>query len=144
MMNIKRTALLAEDAAAAEDRDEYLAENMFWVPKEARWSPDYSPWAGRLSGRDSPSRSLDKVMLGEPIDLVCGSAMGEQGDKAKDILGRVYKYFPLHMCGMERLSNEALPVQAMVLLLRMRCPCVLLVQFRRSAGAFTRARPGEG
>jgi hypothetical protein len=35
MMNIKRTALLAEDAAAAEDRDEYLAENMFWVPKEA-------------------------------------------------------------------------------------------------------------
>ena len=80
MMNIKRTALLAEDAAAAEDRDEYQAENMFWVPKEARWSPDYSPWAGRLSGRDSPSRSLDKVMLGEPIDLVCGSAMGEQGE----------------------------------------------------------------
>jgi hypothetical protein len=22
--------------------------------------------------------------------------MGEQGDKAKDILGRVYEYFPLH------------------------------------------------
>ena len=38
MMNIKRTALLAEDAAAAEDPDEYLAENVFWVPKEARWS----------------------------------------------------------------------------------------------------------
>ena len=37
-MNIKRTVLLAEDAAAAEDPDEYLAENMFWVPKEARWS----------------------------------------------------------------------------------------------------------
>ena len=90
------------------------------------------------------NRALDKVMLGEPIDLVCGSAMGEQGDKAKDILGRVYKYFLLHMCGMERLSNEALPVQAMVLLLRMRCPCVLPVQFRRSAGAFARVRSGEG
>jgi hypothetical protein len=38
MMNIKRTALLAEDAAAAEDPDEYLAENVFWVPKEARRS----------------------------------------------------------------------------------------------------------
>ncbi len=25
-------------ATAAEDRDEYLAENVFWVPKEARWS----------------------------------------------------------------------------------------------------------
>src|SRR5580693_10432520 len=27
----KRTALLAEDPAAAEDPDEYLAENVFWV-----------------------------------------------------------------------------------------------------------------
>ena len=36
MMNIKRTA---EDAAAGEDPDEwYLAENVFWVTKEARWS----------------------------------------------------------------------------------------------------------
>src|SRR5256885_4083849 len=34
----KRAALLAEDATAAEDADEYLAENVFWVPKEARWS----------------------------------------------------------------------------------------------------------
>ncbi len=34
----KRKALLAEDALAAEDRDEYLADNVFWVPKEARWS----------------------------------------------------------------------------------------------------------
>ena len=38
MMNIERTALLAEDAAAAEDPDEYLAQNVFWVPKEARRS----------------------------------------------------------------------------------------------------------
>ena len=161
----KRTALLAEDAAAAEDRDEYLAENMFWVPKEARWSHlqvnAKQPSIRKLIDEAIPAievanpglkgilpkdynRALDKVMLGEPIDLVCGSAMGKQGDKAKDILGRVYKYFLLHMCGMERLSNGALPVQAMVLLLRMRCPCVLPVQFRRSAGAFTRARSGEG
>ncbi|WP_456743909.1 type I restriction-modification system subunit M N-terminal domain-containing protein [Bradyrhizobium sp. USDA 4354] len=34
----KHAALLSEDAAAAEDPDEYLAENVFWVPKEARWS----------------------------------------------------------------------------------------------------------
>ena len=33
----KHAALLAEDAAA-EDPDEYLAEAVFWVPKEARWS----------------------------------------------------------------------------------------------------------
>jgi type I restriction enzyme M protein len=34
----KHAALLAEDPTAAEDPDEYLAENVFWVPKEARWS----------------------------------------------------------------------------------------------------------
>jgi type I restriction enzyme M protein len=32
--------LVAERAQGAdpEDRDEYLAESIFWVPKEARWS----------------------------------------------------------------------------------------------------------
>lgn len=34
----KHKALMAEDAKAAEDKDEYLAENVFWVPKKARWS----------------------------------------------------------------------------------------------------------
>jgi len=30
--------LEAEEYADPEDRDEYTAENIFWVPKEARWS----------------------------------------------------------------------------------------------------------
>jgi type I restriction enzyme M protein len=34
----RHAELLAEDAVAAEDKDEYLADNIFWVPKEARWS----------------------------------------------------------------------------------------------------------
>lgn len=34
----KYKALLADDAQAAENKDEYLADNVFWVPKEARWS----------------------------------------------------------------------------------------------------------
>ncbi len=34
----RHAALLAEDPQAAEDRDEYLADNVFWVPKDARWS----------------------------------------------------------------------------------------------------------
>ncbi len=34
----KRTELLKEELADAEDPEEYLAENVFWVPKEARWS----------------------------------------------------------------------------------------------------------
>ena len=91
-----------------------------------------------------PTPGARQVMLGELIDLVSGIAMGEQGDKAKDILGRVYEYFLLHYVRMERLSNEALPVQEWRYFIRKRCPCVLPVQFRRSAGAFARARSGEG
>ena len=34
----KRAELLQEELADAEDPEEYLAENVFWVPKEARWS----------------------------------------------------------------------------------------------------------
>ena len=91
-----------------------------------------------------PTPGARQVMLGELIDLVSGVAMGEQGDKAKDILGRVYEYFLLHYVRMERLSNETLPVQEWRYFIRKRCPCVLPVQFRRSAGAFARAHSGQG
>src|SRR5260370_1953183 len=134
MMNIKRTA---EDAAAGEDPDElYLAENVFWVPKEARWSHLQAnakqPSIGKLIDeamaaievanpglkdvlpKDYNRPGAREMMLGELIDLVSGIAMGEQGYKAKDILGRIFPFYII--CGMERLSNEALPVQAMLLL----------------------------
>ena len=56
-----RAALLAEDAAAAEDPDEYLAENVFWVPKEARWSHLQAnakqPTIGKLRRRSDDLRS---------------------------------------------------------------------------------------
>ena len=119
----KRAALLAEDAAAAEDPDEYLAENVFWVPKGARWSHLQAnakqPTIGKLIDeamaeiekanpglkgvlpKDYNRPALDKVMLGELIDLVSGIGMGEPGDKAKDILGRVYEYFLGGFAGSE-------------------------------------------
>src|SRR5207249_2356171 len=34
----KHSALQKEKGADPEDRDEYVAENVFWVPPEARWS----------------------------------------------------------------------------------------------------------
>src|SRR6202521_5452619 len=119
----KRAALLAEDATAAEDPDEYLAENVFWVPKEARWShlqanakqptigklideamaaiETHNPGLKGVLPKDYNRPALDKVMLGELIDLVSGIAMGEPGEKAKDILGRVYEYFLGGFAGSE-------------------------------------------
>jgi type I restriction enzyme M protein len=115
--------LLAEDPAAAEDPDEYLAEAVFWVPKEARWSHLQAnakqPTIGKLIDeamaaieaanpglkgvlpKDYNRPALDKVMLGELIDLVSGIAMGEPSEKARDLLGRVYEYFLGGFAGSE-------------------------------------------
>jgi type I restriction enzyme M protein len=119
----KRAALLAEDPTAAEDPDEYLAVNVFWVPKEARWShlqdnakqptigkliddamseiEKHNPGLKGVLPKDYNRPALDKVMLGELIDLVSGIGMGEPGDRAKDILGRVYEYFLGGFAGSE-------------------------------------------
>ena len=119
----KHIALLAEDAQAAEDKDEYLADNVFWVPKEARWSHLQAnaklPTIGTLIDdamraiekdneslkgvlpKDYARPALNKVMLGELIDLISGIALGEEGDRSKDILGRVYEYFLGQFAGAE-------------------------------------------
>ena len=119
----KHKALLAEDAQAAEDKDEYLADNVFWVPKEARWSHLQAgaklPTVGTLIDdamraiekdneslkgvlpKDYARPALNKVMLGELIDLISGIALGEEGDRSKDILGRVYEYFLGQFAGAE-------------------------------------------
>jgi type I restriction enzyme M protein len=98
-----------------EDRDEYLAENVFWVPKEARWpylqANAKQPTIGKLIDdamdaieRDNPSLkgvlpkdyarpTLDKQRLGELIDLIGTIGLGDKESRSKDILGRVYEYF---------------------------------------------------
>ncbi len=119
----RHKALLAEDPQAAEDKDEYLADNVFWVPKEARWShlqaSAKQPTIGTLIDdamraiekdneslkgvlpKDYARPALNKVMLGELIDLISGIALNEEGDRSKDILGRVYEYFLGQFAGAE-------------------------------------------
>ncbi len=99
----------------AEDRDEYTAENVFWVPKEARWSylqaNAKQPTIGklideamiaieketpRLKGvlsKDYARPTLDKQRLGELIDLIGTIGLGDAQSRSQDILGRVYEYF---------------------------------------------------
>ena len=108
---------------AAEDKDEYLADNIFWVPKDARWSHLQANAkqssiglliddAMRAIERDNESLksvlpkdyarpALNKLMLGELIDLISGIALNEKGDKSKDVLGRVYEYFLGQFAGAE-------------------------------------------
>ena len=119
----KRAELLKEELADAEDPEEYLAENVFWVPKDARWSHLQArakqPTIGKviddamlaiearnasLKGvlpKDYARPALNKVMLGELIDLVSGIGMAEEADRSRDILGRVYEYFLGGFAGAE-------------------------------------------
>lgn len=119
----RHQALLAEDPQAAEDRDEYLADNIFWVPKEARWSHLRAnakrPEIGLLIDeamraiekeneslkgvlpKDYARPALNKVMLGELIDLFSRIGLGDEAHRAKDVLGRVYEYFLGQFAGAE-------------------------------------------
>lgn len=104
-----------DEGADPEEPDEYRAVNIFWVPKEARWSylqaNAKQPAIGNLIDdamvaieRDNPSLkgvlpkdyarpALDKQRLGELIDLIGTIGLGDRDNRSKDILGRVYEYF---------------------------------------------------
>jgi type I restriction enzyme M protein len=111
----RHAALQNEPHADPEDRDEYTAEHVFWVPKAARWpqfltsakqptigkllddamvaiEKDNPPLRGVLS-KDYNRASLDKHRLGELIDLIGTIGLGDAESRSKDILGRVYEYF---------------------------------------------------
>ncbi len=110
-----RVQLSENKDANPEDRDEYLAENVFWVPKEARWNqlkanarqPNIAKViddAMLAIERDNPSlkqvlpaeyarRNIDIERLAGLIDLISGIGLGAKQNGATDILGRVYEYF---------------------------------------------------
>ena len=102
-------------ARLLEDPDEYRAQNIFWVPPEARWAhlkaQAKQPTIGQfvddaMAGieRDNPALkgvlpkdyarpALDKQRLGQLIDLISNIKVGDQASRARDVLGRVYEYF---------------------------------------------------
>jgi len=101
--------------ADPEDRDEYRAENVFFVPPSARWKYLQSraklPEIGKdvdeamdAIERDNASlkgvlpkvfarQNLDPTSLGELIDLVGNIALGTAKARSADILGHVFEYF---------------------------------------------------
>ncbi len=101
--------------ANPEAKDEYLAENVFWVPKEARWAHlqaraklpsigkdvdeamvaverDNLPLKGSLN-KSYGRADLDKHRLGELIDLIGSIQLIDVASRSKDLLGRVFEYF---------------------------------------------------
>jgi len=111
----ERLVSQADQGADPEDPDEYRAESVFWVPREARWThlqaAAKQPTIGQILDdameaieRDNPSLkgvlpkdyarpALDKERLGQLIDLMSNIAVGDAESRSKDVLGRVYEYF---------------------------------------------------
>jgi type I restriction enzyme M protein len=101
--------------ADPEDKDEYKAENVFFVPEKARWSYLQSrakqPTIGKeideamdAIEKENPSLkdvlpkvyargNLDPTSLGGLIDLISNIALGEAKARSADILGHVFEYF---------------------------------------------------
>lgn len=107
--------LLASSLQEAEDKDEYLAENLFFVPPKARWSYLLScsklPTIGKIVDeamieieKENPSLkgvlpkvyakdNLDSKSLGTLLDLIANIAIEQSKEESADILGRVFEFF---------------------------------------------------
>ena len=101
--------------ADPEDPDEYRAQSIFWVPREARWpqlqSHAHQPTIGRavddamaaierdnsalkdVLPKDYARPALDKTRLGQVVDMVSNIKVGGADARATDVLGSVYEYF---------------------------------------------------
>lgn len=109
----KHAELVEEGEGFEEDRDEYEAEGIFWVPKDARWetvaAAAHTPEIGKvidnamrqieaenvsLKGilpKNFARQELDKQMLGDVVDLFTNVKMASK-ENTQDVLGRTYEY----------------------------------------------------
>jgi len=123
-----------------ESRDEYTAENVFWVPPEARWGNiqnqgkqpniakliddamyaierDNPKLKGKLP-RDYARRGIPAERMGGLIDQIASIAIGTDQARAKDVLGRVYEYFLGKFAAAEgKLGGEFFTPRSVVRLL---------------------------
>lgn len=98
-----------------DNRDEYTAERVFWVPPEARWQnlqnqatrPDIAtliddailaverdnPNLKGMLPRDYARRGIAPEKMKGVIDLIADIGFKDDRAKARDTLGRVYDYF---------------------------------------------------
>lgn len=107
--------LAKDEFSDPEDRDEYTAENIFFVPEKARWKNIHAraklPTIGEelddameAIEKENPELrnvlpkvfgkpNLDKTSLGELIDLISNTELQAASESSKDLFGRVYEYF---------------------------------------------------
>jgi type I restriction enzyme M protein len=109
-----RREIAEEDGADVEDRDEYLARDVFFVPPSSRWGfisnnatqpniPTLIDKAMQAIEKENPDRlkgvlpknyvGVNTQVLGEVVTLIDNIPLGDRASRATDVLGRVYEYF---------------------------------------------------
>ena len=110
----KYEALVADGDGFEDDRDAYEADNIFFVPAEARWSTiaaaAHTPEIGKVIDnamtaieaenkklknvlpKNYGNPDLDKRVLGDVVDLFTNNIHMDDTDESKDLLGRTYEY----------------------------------------------------
>jgi type I restriction enzyme M protein len=106
----------AERAEILEDRDEYLSENVFWVPEDARWEKllkaaaqedigqriddaleeienDNAEQLRGVLPRIYARSAIEPEKLGALVSTVAKIGFGDDEEEARDVLGRTYEYF---------------------------------------------------
>jgi len=106
----------SEREGILEDRDEYISENVFWVPEGSRWDellktasqPDIGQRIDRALEaieRDNPEQlrgvlpriyaraEIAASKLGALVSTIAKIGFGEDEEQARDVLGRTYEYF---------------------------------------------------
>jgi type I restriction enzyme M protein len=105
----------SERADALEDRDEYRAANIFWVPEGARWAAllaaasqpeiakcidqaleaieNENPRLRNILPRIYARAPLSSELLGSLVETISKIGFGKGAKEARDILGRIYEYF---------------------------------------------------
>lgn len=98
-----------------EDRDEYISENVFWVPENARWNkllaaaslPDIAKRIDdalaliehenvglrNILPRIYARAPLSSELMGSLVETIAKIGFGTDAKQARDILGRTYEYF---------------------------------------------------
>ena len=112
-----------DDGADPEHRDEYVARNVLWVPREARWAhlaaqarlpavgravddamhaiEEENPALDGVLPKNYALPALDKQRLGRLIDVISNITVGDAEARSRDVLGRVYEYFLSRFAGAE-------------------------------------------
>ena len=112
-----------------EDRDEYLAHNVFWIPTEARWVAEIRDQATQTDIAARIDKVMDAIERENPvlkgvlpksfaaseipqrnltalIGIVDGIAFGREDHDGRDRLGQVYEYFLGKFSGIEGRAGE--------------------------------------